>query len=211
MVSFSELATAQSGHIIKKRSATTHPAKKKAIPAYNTQQLAKKITRYSNTESEKATAIFNWIATNITYDTELRLNTSLQKEIYTSETNVVNHVLKRRKALCGGYAFLFQKLCKEVGIQSEVIHGFTKKYGTRLTKSSQPDHTWNAVQLNGKWHLLDLTWAVSHGTTNKPKMFWYTTKPTDFIKTHYPQDPQWTLLRTTISLNEFQYSSKISK
>jgi transglutaminase/protease-like cytokinesis protein 3 len=173
--------------------------------------LAKQITRYSHTDSEKAEAIFYWIATHISYDTELRLNTSLQKKIYTSETNVVNHVLKRKKALCGGYAFLFQKLCLEVGIQSEVIHGFTKKYNTQPTSRSQPDHTWNAVKLADGWHLLDITWAVSHGSTNKPKMFWYTTKPSDFIKSHYPKEPKWTLLPNAISLEAFQNPSKVTK
>ena len=50
------------------------------------------------------------------------------------------------------------------------------------------NHTWNQVQLNGNWYVLDITWAISHGTLNKPNLFWYKTKPGDFYRSHLPED-----------------------
>lgn len=173
------------------RSQTKIPSRKT-----HTKSLAQQITRSKTTDVEKAKSIFIWIATTIQYDTELRLDRNLQKEIYTTEANVITQALRRKKALCGGYAFLFKQLCEDVGIKAEVIHGYTKQ-GTTLKKTSAiPEHTWNAVFLNGTWELLDITWAISHGNPSAPHWFWYCTKPSDFIKTHVPQEKKWQLTAT---------------
>jgi transglutaminase/protease-like cytokinesis protein 3 len=168
----------------------------------NLQKLAIQITKNVHTEAQKAEAIFFWIASNIEYDTALRLDATLQKQIYTSEENVIQAVLKRKKALCGGYAFLFEVLCKEVGIEAKTIHGYSKKY-TPTSRNRKIDHTWNAVKLNGRWQLLDITMSRSQSRTGVPDKFWFATKPSDFIKTHYPEDVRWALLRRPISFSEF--------
>ncbi len=167
-------------------------------------KLSYAITKNTNTEKEKVTAIYKWIAAHISYDNELRLSEKLQKEIYTSEDNVMKKVLERKMALCGGYAFLFKSMCEDVGISAEVIHGFTKDYSGKVRKSKKPNHTWNAVKLNGKWQLLDITWAISYGTPNGTDDFWFLTKPTDFIYTHYPEIPKWSLLENEISHSKFK-------
>lgn len=159
----------------------------------NTKNLAQQITQGKNTDAEKTKSIFIWIATTIEYDNELRLSQKLQKEIYTSEANVITQALRRKKALCGGYAFLFKQLCDDVGIKAEIVHGFTTTGNQTKNTSGTPEHTWNAVYVNNTWQLLDITWAVSHGSPKNPKLFWYGTKPSDFIKTHLPKDKKWQL------------------
>lgn len=169
-------------------------SKTKPSLLFSTERLAYKITRNAKTEKQKVEAISNWIAQNISYDNELRLSKALQKEIYTSEGNVVKNVLERNKALCGGYAFLFESLCNDVGISAVSIHGFTRNYSEEILNREKPNHTWNAVKIDGEWQLLDLTWAISYGNNNTMDDFWIFTKPTDFIYTHYPLEPKWTLL-----------------
>ena len=168
-----------------------------------TETLAKLITTHSRSDSEKVYAIYRWIAANIRYDTELRFSKKLQKKIYISEKNVVENVLDRKMALCGGYAFLFRDLCEHLNIPAEVIHGFTKAIEGQPQNYKQPNHTWNAVKLDGKWQLLDITWAVGHGSS-KPDDFWYLTTPEDFIYTHYPENPKWILMNNHISFAEFK-------
>ncbi|MDO1501836.1 transglutaminase domain-containing protein [Winogradskyella maritima] len=165
--------------------------------------LAFSITQNSSSQHQKAKAIYRWIITNINYDFDLRLSKSLQKKIYTSEYNVIAHVLKRKKALCGGYAFLFKALCERVGISSEYIHGFTKM----ATSYNAPNHTWNAVKLNGQWHLLDLTWANSHKNANHTDDYWFLTNPEIFVRSHFPLEERWTLLKDTPRLSDFANSS----
>lgn len=159
--------------------------------------LTQNVVGNLKTDTEKSLAIFKWIASNLEYDTELQLDKKLQKKIYTNENNVVKNVLLRKKALCGGYAFLFQQMCASIGIESHVIHGFTKVSGVQQSKK-QVHHSWNAVKLNGTWNLLDITWARSHSTNGNPNEFWYATSPTDFIKTHIPENLKWQLLSKSL-------------
>ncbi|OAB80010.1 hypothetical protein ULVI_04530 [Cochleicola gelatinilyticus] len=169
-----------------------------------TKNLAEFITKYCNTDREKAFALYNWLAQNIAYDHELRTNRKMQKEVYVSETSVVQRALSKRKALCGGYAFLFRDLCKELGIQTKVIHGFSKSYTVNKNNLATPNHTWNAVLINGNWHLLDITMARSQGSGGKPSSYWFMTDPTYFIKTHFPENRKWSFLKHPISRSEFE-------
>ncbi len=183
------------------------PTKTTSVVASNEvkiDRLAFKITRNSKSEKEKIEAIYRWIASNIAYDHELGRKTDLQRQIYTTEKNVVQEAIKREKALCGGFAFMFRDLCEELGIQVEVIHGFTKDYAGVKNKERVPHHTWNAVKIDGRWQLLDITWAIGHGGKNKPDDFWFLTSAYEFIYSHYPEDQKWTLLPNPISFVEFQ-------
>ncbi len=193
----------QIGDVINTRIASKKTTRVKKGTRIDTRPLAKQITKNSRTDFEKAQAIFLWIASTIEYDNELRTDVTLQKSIYTSEENVLKNVLKRKKALCGGYAFLYKELCEQVGIESWVIHGYSKKYYYTSTRK-QVDHTWNAVKINGKWRLLDLTLARSQRKNNKPNLYWFNTDPSYFIKTHYPENIQWTLIRNPISKRKFE-------
>lgn len=184
-------------------SAKTSVSKKKNNTADSMTKLARTITANAHTDSEKVSAIYKWIATHITYDNQLRLSARLQKKIYVSEENVVKNVLDRKMALCGGYAFLFRDLCEKVNIPAKAINGYTKDYSGKIQDYKTPNHTWNAVKLNGKWKLLDITWAVGYGNKNNPDNFWYLTQPTDFIYSHYPENPEWTLLTNSVSFASF--------
>lgn len=204
---FSAEMMAQSRNIIGKYTPPkSHVSKnkKKKVKEDPVAKLAKSITANSHSDSEKVYAIYSWIAANIKYDTRLRFSKELQNEIYTSEANVVENVLDRKMALCGGYAFLFRDLCEKVNIPVEVIHGFTKAAGGPLQNYKVPNHTWNAVKLKGEWKLIDITWAVGYGTNGKPDDFWYLTNPRDFIYTHYPDNKKWTLLGESVSFTEFK-------
>ena len=203
-LSFSYAASCQIGAVIGRKDVSKRTNFSQSKPAFSTKKLAFSITRNASSESDKAVEIYNWITQNISYDVELMRSEKLQKQIYTSEENVVMHVLDRKMALCGGFALLFKQLCADVGIAAEAVNGFTKDYSGKNQKRKIPNHTWNAVKLNGKWRLLDITWAIGHGSEGRPDNFWYLTKPSDFIYTHYPENTKWALVDNPISINEFQ-------
>ena len=189
MLCFAETTTAQIGNIIIKKQ-TTKIKKNTTISNLDKDlyRLSRIITKNAVTENEKSQAIFNWIATTITYDNELHHSKKLQKQFYTTEANVISQVLKRKKALCGGYALLYRELCESAGINAKIVHGYTDKMGGKPKITGTVNHTWNQVKLNGNWYVLDITWAISHGTPNKPNTFWYKTKPRDFYRSHLPED-----------------------
>ena len=208
MIASSQIIYSQIGDVINSRIASENIRYAQKGKNFNTKKLALKITKNRHTEFEKAKAIFIWIASNIAYDNELRTNLQLQNSIYTSEKNVLKNVLKRKKALCGGYAFLYQKLCEQVGIESQVIHGYSKKYYKIKKGNNQVDHTWNAVKIGGNWRLLDITLARSQQQNKIINMYWFNTNPVFFIKTHYPENTKWSLLSNPISKSEFERISK---
>lgn len=190
------------GKIISKRKVPPTPLV--VAENFKVDRLAYSITRNSKSDQDKVYDIYRWIASNIAYDHELGKSLELQRQIYTTEEHVVQKVIKREKALCGGFAFLFRDLCEAVGIQAEVIHGFTKDFVGSKKKIKEPHHTWNAVKLDGRWQLLDVTWAIGYGGKNKPDDFWFLTPAHEFIYSHYPEDKKWTLISKPISFVEFQ-------
>ena len=205
LASFGTEMIGQSRNVIGTYASPKTPvSKKKNNKVDPMMKLAKSITANAHTDSEKVYAIYRWIATHITYDNQLHISKDLQKKIYVSEESVVKNVLDRNMALCGGFAFLFRDLCEKVNVPVEVIHGFTKDNSGLVHDYKKPNHTWNAVKLNGQWKLLDITWAIGFGNNGKPDDFWYLTRPTDFIYSHYPENSKWTLLNGSISFSEFK-------
>lgn len=47
------------------------------------------------------------------------------------------------------------------GVQCVTVPGYSKGFGyqTGQSFSGEFDHAWNAVYLEGRWHLLDSTWG----------------------------------------------------
>jgi hypothetical protein len=193
-----------------------------SIYATSLDTLALQLTAPYETELEKVRSIFRWITENIAYNVNLyprTVRTKAQRyqpeEPYDSiiESKSLNErvaygVLKKKAALCNGYARLFKTLCDYAGLQSEIITGYARSnIGSGKFKSN---HTWNAVRIDSAWHLLDATWAsghVSFGVEEFVKQyndFYFLTPPEQFIRSHYPEDLQWTLLPNPPTLREFQ-------
>lgn len=47
------------------------------------------------------------------------------------------------------------------GVQCMTVPGYSKGFGYQMGQSfsGEFDHAWNAVYLEGRWHLLDSTWG----------------------------------------------------
>lgn len=187
--------------------------------------LAQLLTASDTTEQQKVTSIFKWITENIDYNVKRFENNSSYRytPVIDEEDDdsiaplkplyerVAIQVLKRRTAVCGGYANLFKSLCTHAGIRCEVITGLGKANAGRLDKRFTSNHRWNAVFFDTAWHLLDVTWAS--GIINYKDQYnrlynpyYFLTAPEDFIKDHYPEDARWTLLPKPPLINEFIYS-----
>jgi len=154
------------------------------------------------TPTEKVRSFYTWIVHNIEYDRKAldlksaRINRDL------------GGILQRKKAVCVGYSQLLEALCDKANIPNEIISGYTRIEGEPLQLEA-PDHTWNAVFLNGQWQLLEPTWAsnyAQHGDKKiqKRKEDFFLTKPLHFLREHLPNDPIWQLTDCPISLDDFR-------
>jgi len=164
-------------------------------------RLALYLTAPVDSDLLKARAIFRWITDRITYD----LDSFRAKKM---PDFLPEAVLAGRSSVCEGYARLFEDLCKRSGVEVALIHGHGKTLGfVAPDGSNRITHTWNAVKLGGRWHLLDTTWAagfVNNGAfLKKLNDFYFLTPAREFSYTHLPTDSKWQLLDMPVSAEEF--------
>ena len=114
--------------------------------------------------------------------------------------NLVKKTMRSGKAICEGYASLFTYLCAQTGLKAVIIPGTSKTSYTEIGKiPTEGDHTWNAVRIDGRWQLIDVTWAagVVKGSENTFTPYfndaYFCTDPDLFFLNHYPDDKRWLL------------------
>jgi len=173
--------------------------------------LVSELTVPFQTDREKVRAIFVWIATNIEYNyTAYKNNIELYQNI--------NEVMSTGKAMCFGFSLLFEEFCDRADLDCLIIEGYAKGLGYEEgQKLDKPNHAWNAVRIGNSWYLMDVTWAS--GTPRELAAnqrvidleSYFMTPPEDFIKTHLPQDPTWQLLKSKMTLEEFEDGPKVSE
>lgn len=170
----------------------------------NLDSLSVFLTSRAVTDSEKVNNIFLWITDNISYDVKKWKEI---KEGRNDTSQTATAVLKKRKAVCEGYANLLHELCKRSNIKSTFIGGYS-----RHSTTERPElHAWNAVYLNNQWKLIDATWAAG-GINEKANVFtkeldrsFFLVAPEKLIVTHYPDDPMWQL--KLFPVNRMQYNA----
>ena len=111
---------------------------KKELAIAEATKISDGILSTCNTDSQKARAIFEYLATSITYcKTE------------QSESNYLYDALIGKSTLCDGYANAYSVLAHLVGLDC-----FEKYYASN---DNEPGHIWNAVKLDNVWYNVDST------------------------------------------------------
>lgn len=194
------------------------------IPATTPDSLAYQLTHPYNTELEKVRSIFRWITEHISYRTRptyfspatVRKNRSwLDDPAWADRPGdelTALQVLERGAAVCEGYARLFKTLCTYAGIRSEVVSGYVRNGSNRGGNRFRSNHSWNAVRIDSTWYLLDATWAsgfISYQGDVFVKHYddsYFLALPERLIRTHYPEDLEWSLLAQPPTLREYNQS-----
>jgi len=165
------------------------------------ESLAAYLVKPAASERDKARLIYRWITDRIAYDFEGLVS--------GKKDSRVEAVLQNRKAVCAGYARLFERLGKEAGLEVTIVVGRTKEARTPPGQEPSPtDHAWNAVKLDGDWQLIDATWGAGSIQNNKFKKryreYFFLPPPEEFIFTHFPVESRWQLLPAPVALEEFK-------
>ena len=195
-------------------------SKVESVSVTKADELARQLALLGKTDREKVRAIFRWITEHIDYNV-MPFGRGKKKPLsFYSEpddSNVVLPPLNERiaakvlntgVAFCEGYSRLFKTLCDHAGIKAEIIYGYAR---TNTNRRFGVNHAWNAVYIDSSWYLLDVTWAsgfVSYGNEYIRQFndFYFLASPSDFVRDHYPEDPQWTLLKDPPVYREFAQS-----
>ncbi|QEC44016.1 transglutaminase domain-containing protein [Pseudobacter ginsenosidimutans] len=189
----------------------------------------------------KARSIFKWITENIRYNYKYynkyyyqgrepksftcKDNKDCESKRIAWEINYIETILRKKKAVCYGYAMLFKKMCDIAGLQSEIIPGYVRTEYYQVGTAGTLDHAWNAVWVDSTWHLLDPTWAAGGcaknddgkmlSFTKKFNNYYWLTSPENFARNHFPKNNKWTLLQNytkdSFALNPYYAANAISK
>jgi hypothetical protein len=159
--------------------------------------FAQRLVQPARTAVEQARAIFRWIADNIAYDKEVIARNN-------PDDVAVETVFAKRRTICSGYAQLYEVMAHAVGLECEVIHGWAKNLNATAATG---DQAWNAVKVNGRWGLLDPTWAAGSvgrdGFVKEFKPWYFLPNPEYFVQSHLPSHPRWQLLNPPWTLARF--------
>ncbi len=189
---------------------------------YDLQELTNNLISGLTTDVERFRAIYFWVCTNIENDYSLYLKNKRKRQRFQSDSlktqnwnsqlkkDVFRKLIKHKKTICTGYAYMVQELATLANIPCEIVHGYGKTSTNLISETDTPNHTWNAVKLENKWYLCDPTWASGiQNPETATFMFQYNdgyflTNPTLFAINHYPQDTKWLLLDDKVpTFNEF--------
>ncbi|WP_338394510.1 transglutaminase domain-containing protein [Fulvitalea axinellae] len=187
-------------------------------------KLAKYLTEKEGSEAQRALNIYTWIIHNIRHGRDKRLGKK-------PEQDLASRVLAYRKTDSSGYAELFKSLCRHAGLEVRNIEGYMKSddfYDDGMELSSM-DHIWSAVRIDGTWRLVDtysgsgayITKAGDLRTAIKklfgkrvirskmvfvqnPQLNYFCADPEKLIRSHFPANRYWQMLRYPVSRVSFQ-------
>ncbi|CAF1002512.1 unnamed protein product [Rotaria sp. Silwood1] len=175
------------------------------------EQLVDQIKNFSKNKPtiDRLWIVFYWIARNIEYDTVPYVG---KKHVDKS----AEAVFRTGKAVADGYANLFKRLCNALDLTCEKVNGYSKAYiFDSSNKSSVPiDHTWNAVQINQHWHLIDLTCSAGYVDDNQVfkrelNPYYFLPRPNEMIYHHFPTSERWQLLKKPIKMMQYMQMPKL--
>jgi Transglutaminase-like superfamily len=130
--------------------------------------LARSITANVQNDSDKVVAIYQWMFKNLEYDYLSLIN---EKKGMPDPDSFQQPAIaiRRKKAVCDGYAQIFRDLCLLNGVYSTAIVGYTAF--NEMTDSAQILHAWNSVRVNNRWYLMDISWEDAELDFQKNKAF----------------------------------------
>lgn len=155
--------------------------------------------------ADKAWSIFIWIGDRIAYDVDAYLRGQARDTTITADD-----VLRRRTAVCDGFAALFSAIASAAGLEVTTIQGYAKAYGVaEFSAFSTPNHAWNMVSIDGRWHLIDPTWGAGHVFQDRYAKqldtVYFLGQIEELKFTHWPIDANWRqMMGFTLSKSQFE-------
>ena len=160
------------------------------------QQISDKLSKHAKDDFDKAKLIYLWVAEHIDYDV-VGLRTFRLPDGSPEVT------LKRKKAICDGYARLFKAMAVYLGLDADLVSGYSKNH-KKAKVSKESDHSWNIVRINNRNILIDATWGAGNTYGDKfidnTNYYYFDTDPYEFVFTHVPELEKHQFLRISDQL-----------
>ena len=162
--------------------------------------------KYQLNDEESIYLIYKWITENIEYNC---YNYAYDIKEY-DEVNIYNKGI----GLSYEISILFKKICQSLGIESDIIIGYSKLSSFTEGKiPSKTDHFWNYVKIDNNYYIIDASNGVGYCDgeifMKYFKDFYFCPNPEYFNHLYHPVLNKWQLLPNIITLEEFVSKSLI--
>ncbi|MCL2251864.1 MAG: hypothetical protein FWC12_08115 [Treponema sp.] len=178
-------------------------SKRQSNPSEFVTLLAGFINEKASSDYDRIKKAHDWVTLNIRYDTQ-----SFFSGRYSSQE--ANDVIKRGSAVCQGYSDVFKMICDALQIECIVVTGFARGYGSNLFSyedTSDSNHAWNIVIIDGKSFLIDSTWNAGYVNGRNFQARYETdylfADPSVFIYNHFPIVSAYQLINPPVSAQDF--------
>lgn len=172
--------------------------------------LAAYLKKAARSDRDKARLVFRWMTDRIAYNSEDFLAGRPVGDVSAPT------VLRTRKTFCSGYARLFFALSKSMDLEAVNVVGHAKGYGYLPGEKTKTNHEWNAVKIDDRWYLLDVTWGA--GYTDATKGFvkrldnsLFLPPPEQFVFDHFPVEARWQLITPPIAEETYRNWPKLGR
>lgn len=176
-----------------------------AVPTHargSVDSVSRYLFRGLDTEAERARAVYRFVAENIEYDAAAYFGVRI-----VSPSAEPDAVLRRRRAVCDGFAQLVAALGRRGGLEVALVPGIARGGNGRVGEVVRGGHSWNAVKVDGEWKLMDASWGagdlIGRAFVRRFRDFYFFTPPEKLIFDHLPRDSRWQLLGRRVSDREF--------
>jgi len=164
--------------------------------------LVSDLTKDTKTEVEKARAIYEWVQSNIRYDWKKFERWKVDSRSITLKP--ISELLSSKTGICMDFADLGSKMFTMAGIENVTIYGLARyEVDDIFGQPAQMRHAWNAIRVNQKWELVDLTWASALYQYGDSSQYFFMPPPDKFIFTHFPDSSKLAFLDKDVSQREF--------
>ena len=178
-------------------------------------KLVYNLTNGLETDAERFRSIYLWVCTNIKNDYGLYAKNKRKRKRFQDDSlkleawndrfkkRIFKTLLKRKRTICTGYAYMVKTLSQLANIDCEIINGFAKTSSGNPEDLRYPNHSWNAVKLNDKWYLSDPTWSSGVQDLDNGRFKFdyndglFLAPPKLFAINHFPLEAQWFLFNDT--------------
>ncbi|WP_160112597.1 transglutaminase domain-containing protein [Salicibibacter kimchii] len=115
------------------------------------EEVAEEATEGLSGEREKAEAVYEYVATNVSYDVE-----KLENNLFEMDDSALK-TLEAQEGVCQDYVFLAVAMLRALGMEANYVAGHV---GTER-------HAWVDVKVEGEWLEMDPTWGAGYIENNE--------------------------------------------
>lgn len=134
-------------------------------------ELVKYLIQPYTKDEQKARVLLAWIVYHVDYDAHKEAEYKRRNKKYLNPLKnkyrpdvSTGDIFETRLGVCGDIADLYRRMLGLAGLDSASVSGVAG-YNVKPQDIGDFAHAWTAVKIDGKWELVDPTWAIGGGNT----------------------------------------------